>query len=633
MSNLLQMEPPSAAACHPLSLHPDESSVTRPGLPFGATVLAEGGVQFNLYAPAAQNVDVELDGEGMRLPMQRSADGWFRLRTEEAHAGTRYSFVLPDGQRVPDPASRFQPDGVHEASEVVAPEMYRWRDAQWRGRPWQEAVLYELHVGTFTAEGTFAAAADRLDHLADLGVTAVEVMPIGAFPGSRGWGYDGVLMYAPYAGYGRPEDFKSFVDAAHERGISVLLDVVYNHFGPEGNYIQKYYPELLTAHHKTAWGDAVNFDSENHLQARELVLHNALYWVEEFHLDGLRLDAVHAILDDGPRHVLAELAERLRAAVTTRPLHLILENEKNEAHWLARDPDGRPAHFTAQWNDDIHHVLHTAGTSEGVGYYIDFKGDTEKLGRALAQGFAFQGEVVGSTGEERGEMSGDLPPIAFVAFIQNHDQIGNRAFGERISHIARPEAVRAITAIYLLLPQIPLLFMGEEWDASQPFPYFCDFDQELGEKVSQGRRKEFAAFPEFADPEKLQRIPDPQAESTFASAKLDWSELKVPKHDAHLRWYTHILAMRRACIVPLLCVIGGKAGHYRVVGPGAISIQWKVDGVATLLLDANLSDTSQAGFASSRGKELWREGQATSEGELSPWAVRWALEENSEVHA
>ncbi len=267
-------------------------------MPFGATALGEGGTLFQLYAPAAERIELELTREKLRLPMERSADGWFRLHVSLADAGTLYSFVLPDGLRVPDPASRFQPEGVHGPSEVIAPGDYHWRDEQWRGKPWQQMVLYELHIGTFTQQGTFSAAVAQLDHLCELGVSAVEIMPVGAFPGARGWGYDGVCLYAPFAGYGRPEDFKNFVDEAHARGISVILDVVYNHFGPDGNYIQKYYPDLLTSHHTTAWGAAVNYDSENNTQTRELVLHNALYWVEEFHLDGLRFDAVHAIIDE-----------------------------------------------------------------------------------------------------------------------------------------------------------------------------------------------------------------------------------------------------------------------------------------------------------------------------------------------
>src|SRR6516164_3774082 len=411
-------------------------------MPFGAELEADGKVRFRLWAPPHRAVQIELDGEAVAL--ETLGEGWHELVTVRAHAGTRYRFVLPGGLRVPDPASRFQPEDVHGPSEVVDPAAYMWSDADWSGRRWEEAVIYEMHIGAFTPEGTFRAAIGKLDYLVTLGITAIEIMPIADFPGRWNWGYDGVLPYAPDSSYGRPEDLKALVEAAHGRGLMVLLDVVYNHFGPEGAYIHAIAPQTFTDRHKTPWGSAINFDGPECGAAREFFIHNALYWIEEFHLDGLRLDAVHAILDDSPKHILEELAERVRAATPDQHIHLILENEENHAKRLARGASGEPRWYTAQWNDDIHHVLHVAASGETKGYYGDYKGDPEKLGRALAEGFAFQGELMTYRDHARGQPSAKLPPTAFVAFIQNHDQVGNRAFGDRISDFAPAEAVRAI---------------------------------------------------------------------------------------------------------------------------------------------------------------------------------------------
>ncbi len=603
-------------------------------MPFGAELRTDGRVRFRLWGPGVSSVGLELDEKVEPIPMSRNPEGWHELVIGEAHEGTLYRFVLPDGLRVPDPASRFQPKDVHGPSQVVRPESYLWQDFEWKGRPWAEAVLYELHIGTFTQEGTFLAAIEKLDHLAELGITAIEIMPVADFPGNRGWGYDGVLLYAPESAYGRPEDLKALVQAAHARGISVVLDVVYNHFGPDGNYLSTYFPNIFTTRHKTSWGDALNYDSEDSQHTRELVIHNALYWIEEFHIDGLRLDAVHAIIDESPKHLLDELADRARSAVrhsgSDRPIHLILENEHNEARRLERDDRGRPIHFTAQWNDDVHHVLHTAATHEDAGYYGGYTDDTEKLGRALAEGFAFQGEIMASSGNVRGESSAHLPPSAFIAFIQNHDQVGNRAFGERLGAIASLEAVRAVAAVYLLLPQVPMLFMGEEWNASQPFPYFCDFEGELGEKVRTGRRQEFASFPEFKDPKRRESIPDPQAEETFLSAKLDWSEIDTPNHAQSLEWYRRILAVRRQAELPLLKRISGGAGSYEIIGAGAVIVRWQLDGGQQLQLEANLSDNAQSGFSSIHKDILWHEGTQPQSNQFAPWTVRWSFQPASE---
>jgi maltooligosyltrehalose trehalohydrolase len=436
-----------------------------------------------------------------------------------------------------------------------------------------------------------------------------------------------VLPFAPDSAYGRPEDLQAFVDAAHRLGLMVLLDVVYNHFGPEGNYLGRYAPEFFTDRHHTPWGAGINFDGADSAPVREFFVENALYWFDELHFDGLRLDAVHAILDDSPVHILEELAQRVRAQIRDREIHLILENEENEARRLAHGPGDEPSRYTAQWNDDVHHVLHTAATGELAGYYAEYRGDDVKLGRALAEGFAFQGEHMAFRNSPRGEPSADLPPSAFVAFIQNHDQIGNRAFGERLTEIAPVDALRAIAAVYLLLPQIPMLFMGEEWAASQPFPFFCDFHGELAQAVREGRRAEFARFPEFQDdPARRERIPDPQAPETFASAKLDWDDLTREPHSRWLAWYREILSVRRAHIVPRVPQIGGRAGSFEIIGPLAVRVRWRVGHREELLLQANLCHAALADTPWPAGHMLWHEGLPVEEdGAFPAWTVIWML--------
>ena len=574
--------------------------------------LEPSGTRFRLWAPALTHVSVALEGRTPAVPMQSKDDGFFDAFVEGARAGARYRFELPDRTLVPDPASRFQPDDVHGPSELVDHSAYPWRD-DWAGRDWDDVVLYELHMGAFTPEGAFAAAARKLDHLAELGVTAVEVMPVGDFSGRWGWGYDGVYPYAPDASYGRPEDFKAFVEAAHARGIAVILDVVYNHFGPDGNYLSRYAPCFFTSRHKTPWGDAINFDGADARPVRDFVIENAEYWIEVFHLDGLRLDAVHAIKDDSRPDVLDELAQRVRARFS-RPVHLIVENDDNRPERLIRRKR-EPLRYTAQWNDDVHHVMHVAATGERTGYYRDY-GDAKLLGRAMAEGFAFQGEVMTYRGASRGGRSGDLPPDAFVGFIQNHDQVGNRAFGERLNALCPASVMRALASVYLLLPQIPMLFMGEEWGAEQAFPFFCDFEGELAEAVRKGRREEFARFPEFQDPRQAAKIPDPLAEATFLSAKVDWARVDADS----LGFYRAVLAARRRYVRPLLAEMT-RGGNATLRGAQAISVAWAA-GVKRLVLDANLSEARVA-FPEAQNV-FWRWGDTGVE--FGPWSVRWSIE-------
>jgi len=600
-------------------------------MPFGAQVLPDGSVRFALWAPSAEQVSLWLDDTQALLPMVRRRDGWFEWTTAQAQPGTRYLFELPNGNRVPDPASRHQPEDVHGPSEVIDPTVYPWKDEAWTGRPWHETVLYELHVGTFTPDGTFLAAIDKLDELVELGVTAIELMPVADFPGARNWGYDGVLPFAPDAAYGRPEDLKALVDAAHAKGLMVFLDVVYNHFGPEGNYLNAYASAFFTDRHKTPWGDAINVDGPRNANVRDYFIHNTLYWIEEFHMDGLRFDAVHAILDDSDKLFLQELAERVHDMVRgKRHVHLVLENDENEAHLLERHPEGDPRWHTAQWNDDLHHSLHAAASGEASGYYADYAGDAVKLARALAEGFAFQGHASSYRGGgARGEPSAHLPPTAFVNFIQNHDQIGNRAFGDRITQFSKPEAVRAAASLYLLGPGIPMLFMGEEWASARPFPFFCDFGDELAEAVRKGRREEFAKFPEFQDPKVRDRIPDPTGTATFLSAKLDWENRNTGRHGEWLDWYRRILAVRRQEIVPRLENAPGGAGSHEVIGGRGVRVCWRLGDGSRLHLHANLSDTPLPGVNDTPGRTLWTEGEGVRDGAMAPWSVVWSIEETT----
>ncbi len=599
-------------------------------MPFGAEYRADGTTRFRLWAPGSASVELELTGSQgpTRLSTQRGADGWHERETEAA-PGTRYAFVVGDGLRVPDPASRFNPDDIHGASEVVDARTYGWRDAAWRGRPWHEAVVYELHVGTFTPEGTFAAAAARLPALAALGVTAVELMPVADFPGARNWGYDGVLPFAPDASYGRPEDLKALVDAAHGLGLMVLLDVVYNHFGPEGNYLHAYCKEFFNPQHQTPWGAAINFDGPGARTVRDFFIHNALYWVEEYRFDGLRLDAIHAIRDDSPLHIVAEIAQALHAGPgRERAVHLILENDANQSRLLMRDAAGTPVAATAQWNDDVHHALHVPLTAEADGYYADYADSPlERLGRGLAEGFIYQGDPSAFRGgERRGEPSAQLPPTAFISFLQTHDQVGNRAFGERIHALSDPSRERAALAALLLSPQVPMLFMGEEWAAATPFQFFCDFGAELAAAVTRGRREEFGRFAAFADPAVRARIPDPNAPTTFQASKLNWVERDISPHRERLALVRELLEIRRAQIVPRLAQ--ARAGGRFEILDGVLCVAWPLAAAATLRHALNLSDAAATLPQIPSGRRLYALGAQETGGALrmAPWSVYVALE-------
>nr|WP_207956107.1 malto-oligosyltrehalose trehalohydrolase [Rubrobacter marinus] len=460
-------------------------------------------------------------------------------------------------------------------------------------------------------------------------MTAVQIMPLSDFPGARNWGYDGVLSYAPDSSYGTPEELKSLVQAAHRRGLQVFLDVVYNHFGPEGNYLYAYAKRFFTERHETPWGAAINYDGEGSPFVRDFFAHNALYWLEEYRFDGLRFDAVHAIQDDSEPHFLEELSRRIRSGPgASRHVHLVLENEGNTASYLRPRGAGAPL-YDAQWDDDYHNSLHVVLTGEDASYYADYAdAPVGRLARCLAEGFAYQAETSPNKGEVRGEPSGDLPPTAFVSFLQNHDQVGNRAFGDRISALAPREAVRAAAAIYLVSPHVPMLFMGEEWAASTPFLFFCDFEGDLAPLVTEGRRAEFAKFPEFSDPETRDRIPDPGAEGTFRASSLKWDEREGAGHAETLQSYRELLALRAREIVPRLPGTRG-GGTFRLVGERGLEASWTLGDGSALTLLANLGPERGTGFEKPAGGLLYATDDALQGDALPPWSVAWYLAEGA----
>ena len=542
----------SDATCAPRHPHPRRSA-PRP-LPqagevnFGPTLLPDGQTRFRLWAPAQESVSLAFEA-GDLVPMQRSPDGWFET-VAPCLPGTLYRYRLADGMLVPDPASRFQPGDVHGPSAVVDPHAYTWRNTAWRGRPWRETILYELHAGTL---GGFDGVARELPRLRDLGITAVELMPVNDFPGRHNWGYDGVLPYAPDSAYGTPDQLKALVDAAHDHGLMMFLDVVYNHFGPDGNYLHAYAPQFFREDHKTPWGPAIDFRRP---EVRAFFTENVLMWLMQYRFDGLRFDAVHAIED---QTWVDEMAATVRATIEPgRHVHLVLEHHNDASH-LERGVD-------AQWNDDGHNVLHVLLTGEDSGYYADYADHpADKLALCLAEGWIYQGEHSNYLDAARGTPSENLSPTAHVLFLQNHDQTGNRALGDRLTTLADPKALEAAITLQLLSPQIPLLFMGEETASRTPFLFFTDHGPDLAEAVREGRRNEFSRFADFADPAKRERIPDPNDLATFQAS------LPVPDPEqgaARLDLYRKLIALRLQEIAPYLD--GARPLTARVLGPKAV---------------------------------------------------------------
>ncbi len=607
-------------------------------MPFGSRIMEDGRVNFRLWAPGAGKVELCLQGLApeMRLLMAHEADGWHGIITEFAGSGFYYQYRIDDRWYIPDPASRYQPDDANGSSQVVDAGNWRWQDGDWRGRPWEEAVIYELHVGTFSEEGTFAGVKKQLDYLVDLGVTALQLMPVAEFPGLRNWGYDGVLPFAPDSRYGSPDELKDLIASAHAKGLMVFNDVVYSHFGPEGNYLMHYAPAFFTDRYRTPWGSAINFDGQDSYWVRQFFIHNALYWLDEYHFDGLRLDAVHAIFDQSQPDILQCLAEAVRKGPGyDRHVHLILENDNNAAHYLRPAASHPRRYFNAQWNDDFHHAMHVILTGEPSGYYQDYaQHPVRHLGRSLAEGFAYQGETSAyRENRPRGESTADLPPTAFVNFLQNHDQVGNRALGERLSVLSVPEALRAATAILLLAPTPPLLFMGQEWACSSPFTYFVDFPEPLAEQVTQGRLTEFAKFPEYRDAGLRSSMLLPNATDSFESAKLHWDEINAMPHKLWFAFHRELLHVRRSHIQPRLKGIQGGRTRYRVFDDRVLLVQWPVNETpSSLVLIANLSDKSVLFNYSYQGEILFASDGDTmlgiEQGRLKPWAVAFILTES-----
>ncbi len=517
---------------------------------FGAQPRRDSGVEYCVWAPDCNEVEVILWTSGgsaqsvRRVVLAKGSDGAFSGHDGAGQIGDRYKYRLDgdEARTFPDPASRYQPEGVHGLSEVVRPAAgYPWKHPRRVPHlPLAELVIYELHVGTFTADGTFRSAIERLEAVRELGATAIELMPLADFPGRWNWGYDGVMPYAPARAYGTPDDLRALVDAAHGRGLAVILDAVYNHFGPDGNYLGAYTKAFFNPRHKTPWGDGFNFDGPHSALVREFFVGNAAYWMDEFRFDGFRLDAVHAILDDSPRHILSDIA----AAVHARGGFVFAEDERNEAR-LATPETAGGIGLDGLWADDFHHSIRVALTRQRESYLRDFMGSPAELCDTLANGWHYRGQESFNQKKPRGTECRQLPPSAFCICISNHDQVGNQAFGERLTASCTPAAYRAASLLLCLAPYTPLIFMGQEWAASTPFLYFTDHNPELGRLVTEGRRKEFKGFKAFADDASVARIPDPQSEETFLASKVKWEERQEPAHARTLALYRAALALRK----------------------------------------------------------------------------------------
>lgn len=508
----------------------------------------QGKAHFRVWAPDAGLVQLKLYDDPLKpdlLPMKKEAAGFFSLELDHARLGGLYRYQMDDNDPWPDPASRFQPQGVHGPSQLIDPSAFAWTDDNWTGVSRENLVLYELHVGTFTPEGTFAAAAKKLPFLRDLGITALELMPVADFPGSRNWGYDGVALFAPARCYGTPDDLRKFVDTAHQLGLAVHLDVVYNHLGPDGAYLPAFSSLVFSKRHQSPWGAGLNFDGPGSDVLRRFFIENAIRWVHEYHFDGLRLDATHAIVDDCQTYFLEDLGRAVHESMqgAKRRVLIIAEDDRNLAR-IATPLDQGGWGLDGIWADDLHHEMHVCLTGQRDGYFADFTGTAADIAATVCKGWFYSGQFAEYFGKNRGTDPCVLPPSVFIVCLQNHDQIGNRAMGERLNHLVDLASYRAASVLLLLVSETPLLFMGQEWASSSPFQYFTDHNPELGHKVTEGRRREFARFASFSDPAARERIPDPQAESTFARSILKWDEIENEPHAGVLRMYQALLRLR-----------------------------------------------------------------------------------------
>jgi len=551
---------------------------------WGADYTAAGELRFRIWAPGTATLDLRLADE--TLAMSPAPDGWFELVADNVAPGTPYAYLMPDGRSFPDPAGRALETDVHGRSLVVDPTAYRWKNRNWSGRPWSEAVIYEIHVGTFTEEGTFAAAVEKLPALAELGITVIELMPVAAFGGDRGWGYDGVLLYTPHPAYGSPDDMKAFVDAAHDLGMMAILDVVYNHFGLDGNYLSDVAPDFFAAEW-TPWGPRLDVTRP---ATRDFVLENALYWIEEFALDGLRLDAADRIEDEeSETHILEELARRVREAAGERHIHLLVEDGRCITRLHERKEDNSVKFYDGVWNDGYHHLIHAWATGEHGGHFRPFARDTwPRIGKTLATGFAFQGEAVEGKGDALvGEPSGHLPPVTFINFLQNHDQAGNRGRGERLWSLIDEDIAERLMAMLLLAPQIPLLFMGDEFRSKGRFFFFSDYPADLDQNSREGRLAQAVAF--GSTDLTLADIRPPNAPETFKVSKLNWQEAETDRARAARAHFQSLNEKRRRHLIPLLANVGGGVGHLLLAEEGRLAVDWQL-GERRWQLRVNLTD-------------------------------------------
>lgn len=619
---------------------------------FGTRYLSGNRTEFNFWAPDSKTVSLWLKNNNKsrkdsedndfwhKFPMKQKKDGWFQLITKHAGCGTVYKFELDNKMTVPDPASLYQPEDVHGASVLInlKEKKGKYTDKfEWKGRPWNEAIIYEIHTGTFTQEGTFKALEKKLDYLLSLGITAIELMPLSDFAGKRNWGYDGVLSFAPDSTYGTPYDLKNLVKTAHQKGLMVFLDIVYNHFGPEGNYLYVYAgSKLFNTDEKTPWGDALNFKNRN---VRDYFIQNALFWLQEYEFDGLRFDAVHSIKDDSKKHILKEMACTIKQKITDRHVHLILENDNNEAKYLNKKL------YTAQWNDDFHHAMHVILTGESFGYYQDYSEANSAhkpvyhLAKSLTEGFAYQGEKSAYRGGIlRGENSKKLFSDCFVNFLQNHDQVGNRICSQRINSIISPQALKAAICINIMAPSIPLLFMGEEFGCEQPFYYFCDFEKSLSEAVKAGRLKEISGLKGVFDKKSFDEMPCLTSEKAFSVSKIDWNQLEQKKHNEIFNFYKELITARKKYIIPFIPELQGLQGDKKytkveIITDSVFCIEWKSK-KRTLKLISNLGNNDfnyDMDFSGTLIAQSDENGflKLINQKIIQKWGVFWFLNENN----
>ena len=590
------------------------------GKSWGADFIGDGRVRFRLWAPGETSLSLRLGDRDVQ--MRAGEDGWFELEMAGILPGQVYEYVLGDGISVPDPAARGLAADVDGPSLVLAPLSYRWKHIEWRGRPWHETIIYELHIGTFTPEGTFRAAAERLAHLAAIGITAIEIMPVAQFGGARGWGYDGVFHYAPHSAYGTADEMKALVDQAHGLGLMVYLDIVYNHFGPQGNALPRYAPQFFHADKETPWGAAIAFEKK---PVRDYFIDNALYWISEFKLDGLRFDAIDQILDEGgDPHVIVEIASRIRAQFADRHVHLITEDPRNLTA-LRHSPEPGKNLYDGDWNDDYHHAAHVLATGETRGFYSKFEPEPlEKFARALAKGYVFPGKP--PAGEAH--PAPVLPSL--VSFLQNHDQAGNRAFGDRLISLTPADMLKALMTITLLAPHMPMIFMGEEFGETRPFCFFTDYSGDLARSVREGRRGEADNFGGMPAGRTEDELPDPNALETFEQSKLDWAKVESPEGREWIAFMRALIQLRNRFIVPLIARTreGEIEGRVLCAEQGLLAVDWQMGG-ACLQLRSNLGETV-AKVPRAEGKVLHVEpGEAerafAGRGELPPKSVAFAL--------